>query len=101
MSRPRWRLVRDGREPLAYTLARIAREYQRSQQVISVGPGSRIEYIGPHCQYNWAEGSRYIEARNGASLSRSKAWSLIEWRRVNLLIQLQFISNMTALADLG
>lgn len=60
--------------------------------VIIPGPGNRIEFIGPCNLYNWAEGSRAIEARKGAAAMRHKQAQRDDWdnfERMRMLLSLQ------------
>lgn len=68
MSGPRWQFIEQSHEVRDAWLSAWAR---RGLSVISIGPDNRIEYIGPFTQYNWAEGSRAIEARRGAAKLRT------------------------------
>lgn len=78
-----WRLVAPLEDPFT---AADWRRLLRPGGLVTVGLGTRIEYIGP--AYNWAEGSRAIEARRGAAAMRTKAWNAWEWRQFQALIRL-------------
>lgn len=48
-------------------------------RVLYVGTGNRIEFIGGHyTDWQWAVGSRYIEARKGGNAIRKALWKARE-----------------------
>lgn len=97
MSRPAWRLVGP---PVGDWGAWIRTESARGH-IISVGPGTRIEYISPHHHPCWAEGSRYIEGRREASKMRHRAWQNWEHRRMVTMLNLGLISHQLAMLQVS
>jgi hypothetical protein len=93
---PYWQIVGRGNGKNAALWQQIKAELNRGGSVVSVGPGNRIEFIGPFRDYNWAEGSRYIEAIKGARRMRTHRYFLDAYRKMGLMTSLT-----TMLAQLG
>lgn len=66
---------------------------------LRVGIGDAVEFRAPRRTiraprppYNWAEGSRAIEARRGAAKMRQSRWAAQEYHRMMMMLNLRLIA---------
>lgn len=87
MSDPYWQII--GKEPSESHKAWLDYISRGRWVIMAPGPGNRIEFIRPFTpQYNWAEGSRSIEARKGAAKMRERTYLTWLARKINVELHL-------------